>query len=115
MIRLTTAFDQSNLFTSTSTVMSGAAPRRHPVSCELLWLISLGTRSNMQHAHHLVVFVAEDVAVVHVAPGPVEAGHDPGDFAGVHDRGVLPAGLERLGRLRRAGGTRPGGVERLDE
>ena len=55
----------------------------------------------MQHTHHLVVFVREDVAVPHVAPGLVELGLDAGDLAGQGGSGrflvagqVLP---ERVG------------------
>ena len=37
---------------------------------------------DVQHPHHLVVLMGEDVAVPHIAARLVECGPDPGDLAG---------------------------------
>jgi len=52
-----------------------------------------GTRQHLERAHHLVVFMLEDMAVPEVAADHVEGRNDSRDLAGVGDDRVLLSGL----------------------
>jgi hypothetical protein len=59
--------------------------------------------NDLEWAHHLVVFVLEEVAVPDVAAGvALEGNDDSGDLAGFAANGVLPAGF--FGRRGYGGG-----------
>ena len=60
----------------------------------------LRPRTDVEHSHHLVVLVGQDVAVPHVAAGLVEGCLDPGDLAGQRRDHVLRGILDVLDRFR---------------
>jgi hypothetical protein len=63
----------------------------------------LSARANVQHAHHLMVLMGEDVAMPHVAAGLVEGHLDAGDLTRQSRDHVLGRVFNVPGRLRDQG------------
>lgn len=60
-----------------------------PVAGSLPWLVRL-LRTNAVRAHHLVIFMLNDVTVPYILSGRFELQPDAGDLCRVGDDGVFP-------------------------